>query len=749
MKHLFSICLILVSMGVMAQNNTPTYTWRMHLPYNSVEQIVESKTSLFVRADLGVYKFDLLSGEVDLLTKVDGFAESEVSRIAYSTEFETLVIGYANGNIDLLKGNQIINFDIIKRNPLAGLKDILDIKIFDNRAYFATSFGVVIIDIDLEVTVDDYQNLGAGGTSLSVKTLGILNDSLFLATPEGIKSAPAYDNSVNLKNFSSWKTNTTYDSVELMEVFNGKLYFTHDSMLYSYVNGTYLEVEGGDRLGYKSLVSSHDKLVICRWEGIALMDQNEIFEERGDPFMQFAITDFQESVWFGGFYRGLIKNAADGKSSSLTPAGPFALSSFDMVGQGNKMWVTSGGHTTAFGPNFFDYGYYVYEDGNWTNSNKIDNPIVGSMLDLTNILVLPDKNEVWLGSFGSGIVQIVDNVPQVKYDHTNSTIKQAPGDRDVAFGLAMDSKENLWIANFETERSLVVRRKDGTWEDFNVGNRRLGEMIVDDFDQVWMLVPRTASVGLLAIKEDGSGVLQKRFLSTGKNLGGLPNNNVKAIALDKDGEIWVGTEEGIAVFYNPSLVFDGGVNADAQQIIIDDGNDIGFLLGNEVINDIKIDGANRKWVATNNGAWLVKEDGSEVIMHLTKENSPLPCNVVNCIGIVPNTGEVFFGTNCGIASFRGDATEANDFHSNTLVFPNPVHPNYEGPITITGLPEDATVKIADVAGRVVYELIATGGTAVWDGRNFNGEKPQTGVYLIFSANKDDADALVSKLLIVR
>jgi hypothetical protein len=167
------------------------------------------------------------------------------------------------------------------------------------------------------------------------------------------------------------------------------------------------------------------------------------------------------------------------------------------------------------------------------------------------------------------------------------------------------------------------------------------------------------------------------------------------------------------------------------------------------VNDIKIDGANRKWIATNNGAWLVKEDGSGIILHFTSENSPLPSSLINCIGIVPNTGEVFFGTSKGIASFRGDATEASMLHKNTLVFPNPVHPEYEGPITITGLPEDATVKIADVAGRVVYELIATGGTAVWEGLDFNGNKPKTGVYLIYSANKDDEDSLVSKLLIVR
>jgi hypothetical protein len=274
-------------------------------------------------------------------------------------------------------------------------------------------------------------------------------------------------------------------------------------------------------------------------------------------------------------------------------------------------------------------------------------------------------------------------------------------------------------------------------------------MIVDESDQIWMLVPRTSGNGILVAKELQNGSLRTRFLGTSQNGGGLPSNNVKAIVQDKDGEIWVGTESGIAVFYNPGLVFDGGVNADAQQIIIDDGKDIGYLLGSEVVNDIKIDGGNRKWVATNNGAWLIKEDGSEVVLHLTEDNSPLPSNIINCVGIIPNTGEVFFGTTNGIASFRSDATEATDLHDNTLVFPNPVHPDYEGPITITGLPEDATVKIADVAGRVVYELVAVGGTAVWNGLNFDGQKPQTGVYLIFSANKEDEDSLVSKLLIVR
>ena len=260
-----------------------------------------------------------------------------------------------------------------------------------------------------------------------------------------------------------------------------------------------------------------------------------------------------------------------------------------------------------------------------------------------------------------------------------------PG-REIVFGMAKDNDGNLWASNYDTDKALLVRRSNGAWEDFNVGLKNLGEMVVDDQNQVWALVPRNSSTGILVVKELENGQLQRRLLNTTSNQGGLPNNNVKAIVKDKDGEIWVGTETGIAVFYNPNLVFDGGPNADAQQIIIDDGNDVGYLLGNEVVNDIKVDGGNRKWVATNNGAWLVKEDGSAIIRHFTTANSPLPSNVINTIGIVPKTGEVFFGTIEGMASYRGDATEASDKHSNTLVFPNPVEPGYEGPITISGLP---------------------------------------------------------------
>ncbi len=752
-KLQFIVLLLCTAFQAMAQQSIPIGQWRIHLPYNSVKQLVESPDLLYVVGELGFYSFHKVSGEIELYSKVNGFSDTEVAQLAYSDKHETLVIGYKNTNIDLLKKGTVINIQGILRKSIIGKKEINEISVFDDLAYVSTSFGVVVIDLLSEEIKDSYLNIGPGGTTLEIFSTAVFGDSLFLSSNTGIHGA-LISPQVNLSDFSSWGIIRSGESVRMLRTYNNRLYFVEDSILYAYANSTYSQIEAGAKYDYRSLSIDHDKLVVCKYEEITVFDQGTVYRNVNERFKDYAILDHQDNVWCGGFYTGMIKITPGGQQSSLKPQGPFGRTSFEMEGYGNQMWVSSGGHSTIYAPTFTNSGYYIFEKGKWTN-RPTNPPELASMYDFTSIEINPNSDEIWLGSHGTGLCRIKNGQFVERFDAANNSSLSYADQTTFTYvlGLGIDSKENLWMTNYETPEALVVRYKDGSWESFNVGEQRLGEMVVDEFDQKWMALERESSKGILVFKEDEEGVNTPdiRVLTTNTNGGGLPNNTVNALVMDRDGEIWVGTETGLAIFYNPGLVFDPTQrrNADAQQIIIDDGEDIGYLLGNEVINDIKIDGANRKWVATNNGAWLIKADGSEVLLHLTESNSPIPSNTVNCVGIEGVSGEVFFGTNGGIVSFRSDATDANDTEANPLVFPNPVHKDYDGPITITGLYEDATVKIADVAGRVVYEMIATGGTAVWDGRNFAGERPQTGVYLIFSSTKDDENALVSKLLIVR
>ena len=219
------------------------------------------------------------------------------------------------------------------------------------------------------------------------------------------------------------------------------------------------------------------------------------------------------------------------------------------------------------------------------------------------------------------------------------------------------------------------------------------------------------------------------------------------LAEDLDGEVWVGTDKGIAVFYNPEAVF-SDYDFDAQQILITEGNYGQYLLSEERIKCIAIDGANRKWIGTEkSGVFLLSEDGMNEVLHFTKDNSPLFSNNIIDITINHDNGEVFFGTEKGVLSYRSDATKGLFALSKTTVFPNPVHQNYNGPIAINGLPSNANVKITDVTGNLVFETTTEGGGATWDGKSFSGKKVQTGVYLFFCTNSLFNESIIKKVLI--
>jgi len=173
------------------------------------------------------------------------------------------------------------------------------------------------------------------------------------------------------------------------------------------------------------------------------------------------------------------------------------------------------------------------------------------------------------------------------------------------------------------------------------------------------------------------------------------------------------------------------------------------LLGSENVLSVAVDGANRKWFGTlTSGVFLIDEENGQS-RHFTVDNSPLLTNRVHDIVINNRTGEVFFATSYGIVSYRGDAVSAGEDFGNVYAFPNPVRPDYDGLITITGLIKDADVRITDIAGNLVYHTRTLGGQAVWNGRNRQGNRVASGVYLAFCTNDDGSKTHVTKILIVR
>ena len=224
-----------------------------------------------------------------------------------------------------------------------------------------------------------------------------------------------------------------------------------------------------------------------------------------------------------------------------------------------------------------------------------------------------------------------------------------------------------------------------------------------------------------------------------------------SVAADLNGDVWVGTTDGVVTFDCGPSIFDPDICRGSRRIVTIDGIPA-LLLETESVNAIAVDGGNRKWFGTSNGLFVMSPDGTEQIAHYTTATSPLPANLIQSLAIHQETGEVFIGTSEGIVSYQGAAIEGGVVNSSDItVFPNPVRPEYEGPIAIRGLARDANVKITDVHGRLVYETTALGGQAIWNGRDFSGRKASTGVYLVFSTavrHFTNPDAVVAKILFI-
>ena len=300
-----------------------------------------------------------------------------------------------------------------------------------------------------------------------------------------------------------------------------------------------------------------------------------------------------------------------------------------------------------------------------------------------------------------------------------------------------------WIADY---KNGLISNSEGTYKSYSpisldtLYQIRRDSIVLDLEGNRW--IRQGYSGGILVISPKN----QRQFVSTGVGLGSLPSSNVKSLALDRDGQMWVGTDKGVVVFDNPSAVF-SGKNFDAYTPVFERRR----LLGNENVNSIAIDGGNRKWMGTKNGIFLFSPDGTELVINFTEKNAPLPTNEISYITAEPKTGEVYIRTPKGMVSYRGTATEGSlkQDESVVKVFPNPVRPDFDGQIGIEGLVENAFVKITDVVGNLVYETRASGGTAIWNGRTLTGQRVETGIYLIFSGNKKGEETLVSRLAVVK
>jgi sugar lactone lactonase YvrE len=445
-----------------------------------------------------------------------------------------------------------------------------------------------------------------------------------------------------------------------------------------------------------------------------------------------------------------------------------------MTHDGESLWVASGTLTINLSPTGNRSGLFRYKDGAWTIYNRTDYPklrgrdeVSGNFddqADYVGVAADPTSNKVWVGTYYEGAFSIDLATDEVEvYDELNSSLSFAVGEAAgrVRVGqVAVDAAGNTYFSNAlsDTGRPVSVRSPDGQWAALGgeCDRNEAFAVAIDGSGFIWLLHGINAGGGVTVI-DPGADLFdpsddQCRLFTPSNSE--LPANEVRSLAVDLDGDVWIGTSQGVMVFDCGSAAISSS-SCDGREIVVEDeiGN-TGLLLETEDCFSITIDGANRKWVGTGGGAYLLSEDGREQLAFFDEDNSPLLDNFVRDIAINPKNGTVYFGTEDGITSYRGEATSAGTINRKELiVFPNPVEPGYDGVIAIEGVSRNATVKITDLSGKLVFETEALGGQVLWNGADYNGRRVQSGVYLVFASTNgirfENPDSAVGKIVFIR
>ena len=754
--HLLLACsFVLLSMAVQGQGNDLRIgEWKAIIPYNYGDQVTQDDNQIYYASNLGLIIIDKDNlFDRRRLSRVDGLSDTDILFCIYEEVSESLVLIYESLVIDIIGPNGIrSNLDLKNYNFTQGVKVVNSVSTDTNGGILISgNFGLSRFDV-----IKEEFTFNARKTDLEVYDATVWNNHYYTSTSEGIFFTQIDD--INLDNFTTWTylehtdIPTEYESFCVVE-FNNELYFGADHHVFKY-DGSNFTIELTDEIYFPLYLNSDYGQLLTHLgcpgdycEGpLFRKEVGQVFEDISQDaqncFGQHntAIADQSGRIWLGdGFdnFRYLRLEEGAYTCSNLFSSTIPGSGVFDIELNEDELWVAGGGYDVNYDYLFNNTGLMGYTGNSWAEYPNNNYPNIPELLDITCVEVHPETKDVYFGSYLDGLVHF-DRTQDVMtyYDDSNSSLNNIAGDptRTRVADIAFDDSLNLWIANFGGEQPISVLTNDGQWANFTAPALNLNKVTIDANGYKWFV----AAGGQSGVIVYDSGLLpldpsDDRIKVLTSNNSNLPTNNVNCVVVDKEGDVWVGTQEGPIVFDCSSLIFeDQGCQGSLR---IGETDNIGaYLLETENINCIGIDGANRKWFGTDNGVFIQSPSGEEGVFNLNIDNSPLFSNSVKAISFDPNTGEAYIGTSKGILVYRGEAVDGEVYHQQLEVFPNPVRPDYEGPIAIRGLAENSRIKITTIDGKLVYELDALGGQAVWDGRDLNGNRPETGVYLIFATS---------------
>ncbi|MCL1850801.1 MAG: hypothetical protein FWF70_05295 [Bacteroidetes bacterium] len=780
-KRIISVLVAFLFTSLWAQE-VPIGQFKEYLSYNKFRWIAQDSENIYAATDNSILVIDKTDGSKSKWSNLNGLSEVGIQTI-HSDPEGRVIIAYKNSDIDVIKDYKVYNVRDILNKQLTGSKTINNITTFGSLAYFACDFGVVILDLKTLLVKDSWFTI-KNNESYSARFLTIHKERYYLATDKGVFSLPA--DASNPADFSLWtaENELSQSLYKLLCSYQDKLYAVKyggaaaDS-LFVYENEQWSRDTLIGMSYYRSFDIKDDKLLVCSWDHIRIFS--------GDTMIQWfywkqlqnewqngcqALFDKEMNVWVADNALGVLHIDLRRKTyEPITAEGPANSSAYGLCFFDGALAVVPGARDNAIVPVYSQPAISILKDDLWRSNTDFSKSGSDRPYGFNSVAINPlNTNEIYIASWIDGLFKI--NMLTNKtfcYNNHNSILKSSRKDSIVFLsGLVIDKKNNLWMAQtdvFDFIKVKDLKSEEEKWYSFNMSpyitssvELYAEHILIDSRNYKWFTIPissGTPSQKLLVFSEgeslDNEASHKKAEVDITSQVD-VSGSRITCIAEDREGRIWVGADQGIKVIYDAASVFNRKIYAKNIYIKqpIGDTAYVQILFEFEYITCIAVDAADRKWIGTRNaGVFLISPNGMEELFHFTTDNSPLFSNQINDIKINPENGEVFFATAGGLISYKGTATAGKENYKEVIVYPNPVREDYYGPVAVKGLMEDSFCKITDASGRLVWQGYAYGGQLIWNGKDFYGNRPATGVYFVMASSKTGKEKKVAKFLFIQ
>lgn len=719
--------------------------------------------------------------------RCSGLSDQKIAYIRWCQAARTLVIIYENGNVDLLdETDNVTNLPQVRDASIPG-KVINDLTVSGSKAYVSADFGLAVIDVGNRVLEEVYR------MKMAVKSTAIAGGQYVFAAKDSVCSAPFGVNLNDAKQIRTLARDVTYNRVAA----SSDRFFasnTKDLAFFRLSEGA-LTPEGIQRvqragsLYFTDMSAEHGKVLMLRSDGHLLLlptsdptaSPQDITCSKYLTGASFDGATYWLSEGMDGFSAYKLKNDAlqSTEVRGIMVESPMRDLSYRLRYEGDRLLV-AGGRNVVGTEDLNPFTASYCEGGRWYTVDEKASLEAGvkqhadfnhwNGLDVVQDPM--DASHLFVSAYRSGLEEYRDGKFVQRYDADNSPLVSILPEVATYYNyvscsaLEFDENANLWLAQQQVDVILRVKKAAGGWTELSheslVGANKLDRFFFTSSsyngERIRLLSSNGwVNTGLFAFTVNSNlKFAASRLCSDWLNEAGVKITPERYFCFSEepDGSIWMGTDMGLYILEDPRTVFASGT-PQLHQIIInrDDGSGLAdYLFDGIPITAMTRDAKGNKWVGTDgSGIYRISSDGQVQQYHYDTSNSPLPSNTVNDIAVNPVTGEVAVATMAGLALLKtGEVPAAESLdYDNILIYPNPVVPGYHGLITITGLTENAEVKILSSSGQLVWYGHSTGGMCRWNGHSRNGGRVASGIYHVVCSTEDGDEAVIARIVMMK